>query len=202
VAGSAGSRRRSLAAGVGGLAALGLVLSVAGPPRARADAAALPRLGPAPNFALTTQQNDRLWLTHFRDRVVVLTFFCTTCDACSAFLDDLIALSRALGWDAGRRVFFVAVSVDPGRDTTAVLRRFARERRADLTTWVFFTGVPAQVDVVLRWYGIAVERDGGQLRHPCAATLIDGAGLIRGWYEAGDLERLREGLASLLAERP
>jgi len=202
VAGGAGFARRRAVATVGGLAALGLAVAGAGPAGVTTGSAALPRLGPAPNFALTTQQNDRLWLTHLRERVVVLTFFCTTCDGCSAFLDALVALSRTLGPDAGRRAFFVAVSVDPARDTTAALRRFARARRADLTTWVFLTGAPAQVDVVTRWYGIGVRREGGQIRHPCAATLIDAAGLIRARYEAGDLARLRDGLAALLARTP
>ena len=44
----------------------------------RAATATPPEPGsPAPNFALTTQQNDRLWLTQLRGRAVVLAFGCT-----------------------------------------------------------------------------------------------------------------------------
>jgi protein SCO1/2 len=183
---------------VGRLAALGLAAS------ALADAAAspagLPRLGPAPNFALTTQQNDRVWLTHLRERLVVLTFFCTTCDACPGLRHGLLALSRSLPPEALGRVFFVAVSVDPARDTTAALRQFARDHRADLRSWLFLTGGPAQVDVVTRWYRVEVRRDGGRVHHACAATLIDRAGVVRARYETDDVERLRADLAALLAE--
>jgi protein SCO1/2 len=164
---------------------------------------ALPRLGPAPNFALSTQQNDRLWLSQLRGRVVVLTFFCTTCDACDGVLPSLFEVSRALPGPARSRVFFVAVSVDPRRDTWEVLRRFARERRADLGAWAFLTSErPAEIDVVARWYGAGVERRDGRIRHACRVALIDRGGQLRASLEAPEPGRLRADLESLLAEAP
>src|SRR5262249_58380316 len=91
-------------------------------------AAPTPRLGPAPNFALTTQQNDRIWLAQLRERAVVLTFTCTTCTGCPALLPALRDAVRAVGAAAGTRVFFVAVTVDPTHDTVPVLRRFGRDQ--------------------------------------------------------------------------
>ncbi|MBI3456091.1 MAG: SCO family protein [Candidatus Rokubacteria bacterium] len=178
-------------------AVLGLVAVL---PAARGAESGLPRLGPAPNFALTTQQNDRLWLTQLRERVVVLTFTCTTCAACPGLLPALVGLSRALGDAAGRRVFFVAVSVDPARDTAPVLRRFAHERGLDPTAWLLLTGTPAEVAVVTRRYGLAVRRPQGGVTHDCVVVLIDGAGLIRGRYRTEDLGRLRPDLEGLLSQ--
>lgn len=200
-------RRRIVAvAGRGGvgpprrwLGAVLVVLAIAG--TARAEPASLPRLGPAPNFALTTQQNDRLWLTHLRGRVVVLTFFCTTCDVCPALLPSLLELSRSLDEPTRRRIFFVAITVDPRRDTGAVLRRFARDRGADPRAWAFLTtDRPAEIDVVARWYGGEIERADGRVRHACRVTLIDGAGQIRARVDAPAPGRLREAIEALLAE--
>jgi protein SCO1/2 len=163
-------------------------------------AAPLPHLGPAPNFALTTQQNDRIWLTHLRDRAVVLTFTCTACTACPGLLAGLRALSEGLGDAAGRRVFFVAVTVDPAQDSAPVLRRFAHAERLDPYAWLLLTGSPAEIDVVTRRYGIAVRRAGAAVSHDCRVVLIDAGGVLRGRYDAADLDRLRSDLEALLAE--
>jgi protein SCO1/2 len=189
--------------GRGWRGALAVALGVVGASTAGGEAPGLPRLGPAPNFALTTQLNDRLWLTHLRGRIVVLSFFCTTCEACPHLLPSLVELSRSLDEAARARVFFVAVSVDPARDTWPVLRRFARERGADPRSWAFLTAERrAQIDVVARWYGAEVERAAGRVRHACRVTLIDGAGHVRARPDAPTAESLRQDLRTLLAELP
>ncbi len=94
---------------------------------ASGEAATAPPPAPgssAPNFALTTQQNDRLWLTQLRGRAVVLAFGCTTCGACPDVVPRLSDVARRLGDAPGRRVFFVLVTVDPARDSATVLREF------------------------------------------------------------------------------
>lgn len=185
-------------------AAVALVLALAGllAPGTAGAAAPLPRLGPAPNFALTTHQNDRIWLAHLRGRAAVLTFACTACGACPAVLPALREASRGLGEAAGRRVFFVAVSVDPARDSPPVLRRFAREQGLDPVAWVLLTGSPAEIEVVARRFGLAARRQAGPLTRDCLVVLIDGAGVIRGRYAAAELARLPADLETLLAESP
>jgi protein SCO1 len=156
-----------------------------------------PRLGPAPNFALTNQQNARVWLTHLRGRAVVLTFGCTTCGGCPGLLPGLRDLARSVGAAAGRRVFFAMVTVDSGHDTPMELRRFLREQGLDPYTWLLLTGTPAEIDVVTRRYEVTVHRDAASIAHDCLAVLIDAAGVIRGRYAAGDLVRLRADLERL-----
>jgi protein SCO1/2 len=161
-----------------------------------------PRLGAAPNFALTTQQNARVWLTHLRGRAVVLGFGCTTCNACPGLLPGLRDLARSAGAAAGRRVFFALVTVDPTRDTPRELRRFLRERGLDPYAWLLLTGAPAEIDVVTRRYDVAVHRDAAGITHDCRAVLIDPAGSIRGRYGPTDLARLGADLHAVLAEGP
>ena len=184
----------------GRLPALALALGVTvGGPLASA-ALTLPRLGPAPNFALTTSLGGRVWLTQLRPRVVVLTFGCLGCDVCAAVLPNLADAVRELGDVAGHRVFFAFVSVDPARDTPAALRAFARSRGLGAPAWLFLTGEPGEIDVVTRRYDVTVRREGERVIPRCLTALIDSAGSLRAAYNATDLGRLRGDLAAVLAE--
>jgi cytochrome oxidase Cu insertion factor (SCO1/SenC/PrrC family) len=159
-----------------------------------------PALGqPAPNFALTTQQNDRLWLTHLRGRVVVLAFGCTACGACPGLLTRLEELARGLGDAPGRRVFFLLVTVDPARDTQVALREFGRARGLRAPAWLLLTeDRPGQTDAVARRYGLTVRRAGERVDADCVVTLIDGDGRIRARQDGGSLKALDHVLRGVL----
>ena len=166
----------------------------------RAAAAPPPAGGPAPNFALTTHQEDRLWLAQLRGRVIVLAFGCTRCGVCPGLVEGLADVARGLGDAPGRRVLFALVTVDPAHDTPAVLRGFGRARGLHAPAWVLFTEERAgEVDVVARRYGIEVRRAGERIESTCAITVIDPAGAIHGRYEAGSLDGLRQDLRTLLS---
>jgi protein SCO1/2 len=175
------------------LAAWSLAIPVAAAPT-------LPRLGPAPNFALTTQQDDRLWLTQLRGRAVVLAFGCTACGACPGLVPGLAALAGRLGDAPGRRLFFVLVTVDPVRDTWRTLREFGHDHGLRAPAWLLLTGGRAgEIEVVTRRYGVAMPRPGDP--GDCAVRLVDGAGQIRARYDGAlDLPRLEADTRALLAE--
>jgi cytochrome oxidase Cu insertion factor (SCO1/SenC/PrrC family) len=155
---------------------------------------------PAPNFALTTQQNDRLWLTQLRGRAVVLAFGCTGCGACPDLVPRLADLAGGLGDAPGRRLFFALVTVDPGHDTPETLRRFGRASGLRAPAWILLTEDRAgQVDVVARRYGVEVRHAAGRIEADCVATLIDGEGRIRARYAPASLNRLADDLHALLA---
>jgi protein SCO1/2 len=169
----------------------------AAPTEAEVDSPALG--GPAPNFALTTQQNDRLWLTHLRGRAVVLAFGCTACGACPDLLPRLEDVARGLGDAPGRRVFFLMVTVDPARDTQAALREFGRARGLRAPAWLLLTeDRPGQTDAVARRYGVHVRRAGERVDADCAVTLIDGDGRIRARQDVGSVSALDRELRLIL----
>lgn len=191
----AGTRGRS-AARLTALAMVWLALAAA-PTEAEVDSPALG--GPAPNFALTTQQNDRLWLTHLRGRAVVLAFGCTACGACPDLLPRLEDVARGLGDAPGRRVFFLMVTVDPARDTQAALREFGRARGLRAPAWLLLTeDRPGQTDAVARRYGVHVRRAGERVDADCAVTLIDGDGRIRARQDVGSVSALNRELRLIL----
>jgi protein SCO1/2 len=180
----------ALAAGWVVASAMSSSADTAGPP---------PTGGPAPNFALTTQQNDRLWLTQLRGRAVVLAFGCTGCGACPDLVPRLADIARGLGAAPGRRVFFALVTVDPARDTPGALREFGRANGLRAPAWILLTEDRAgQIDVVTRRYGVEVRRAGERVETDCAATLVDAGGEVRARYTLPSLDALERDLRALL----
>ena len=81
-------------------------------------------LGPALKFNLTNDSGQAVDASAYRGKVVLLYFGYTHCpDVCPATLAKLGEAIHDLGADAAEvRVLFV--TVDPARDTTAVLHRY------------------------------------------------------------------------------
>jgi protein SCO1/2 len=144
----------------------------------------LPRIGPAPEFTLTTQDGQRLSLQELRGKVVAVTFIYTSCaDTCPFLTTKLIGLQSRFGADFGAKVFFVAVTVDPERDTPEVLKRYAQTHGADLSGWAFLTGTAAEIRQVTRRYGIYYKKTPhGDVDHTFLTSLIDYSGTLRVQY--------------------
>ena len=152
--------------------------------QARAEREALPRIGPAPAFSLTTQEGARLSLQDLRGKVVAVTFIYTSCaDTCPLLTAKLAGLQARLGTDFGAKVFFVAITVDPERDTPKVLKRYAQAHGVNLAGWAFLTGTPAEIQQVARQYGIYSKKTPrGAVDHTFLTSLIDPSGTLRVQY--------------------
>jgi protein SCO1/2 len=146
--------------------------------------AALAKIGPAPEFSLTTQTGARLSLRDLRGKVVAVTFIYASCaDTCPLLTAKLAGLQRRLGPDFGPKVFFTAVTVDPEHDTPEVLARYAAAYGAKPAGWAFLTGTPAEIRDVERRYGVYARKNaGGDVDHTFLTSLIDGNGVLRVQY--------------------
>jgi protein SCO1/2 len=138
---------------LGGIAAGLLVLAcgVAACHRSRSDLPVLPIGG---DFALIDHDGQPFELSSQHGKVVLIFFGYTYCpDACPTTLSKLGAVYRKLGTDSAK-VRTLYVSVDPERDTPAVLK-------ADLATFsvnaIGLTGSKAQIDKVVGLYGAAYD---------------------------------------------
>jgi protein SCO1 len=146
--------------------------------------ARLSRIGPAPDFALTVQDGTRVGLADLRGKVVVVTFIYATCaDTCPLLTAKLVGIQRQLGTDSGR-VRFVAITVDPGKDTPEALRRYAEGHGAQAPGWIFLTGTQGEIGEVARRYGIYVKKKpAGDVDHTFLTSVIDGDGVLRVQYQ-------------------
>ena len=171
--------------------AVGLLMGLAGVGclaltfrHATAERETLPRMGPAPEVSLTTQDGKRLSLKELHGKVVVVTFIFASCaDTCPLLTAKLVGLQARLGPDFGARVFFIAITVDPERDTPPVLQRYAQAHGVNLAGWAFLTGTLAEIRQVARHYGVyAKKTPRGAVDHTFLTSLIDPSGTLRVQY--------------------
>jgi protein SCO1/2 len=154
------------------------------PGHAVSGTARLAKIGPAPEFTLTTQDNARLSLRDLRGKVVAVTFIYASCaDTCPLLTAKLAGLQAKLGADFGPKVFFASVTVDPERDTPEVLKQYARAHGANPTGWAFLTGTPSEIQDIARRYGIWTKKSRrGDVDHTFLTSLIDHDGVLRVQY--------------------
>jgi protein SCO1/2 len=144
----------------------------------------LRRIGPAPEFNLTTQDGQPLSLKQLRGKVVAVTFIYASCtDTCPLLTGKLAGLQNRLGPDFGARVFLVSITVDPEQDTPEVLKRYAAGYRARLDGWAFLTGRPEAIREVARRYGVYYKKQPrGDVDHTFLTSLVDQSGILRVQY--------------------
>ena len=135
---------------------------------------------PAPDFALIDQDARPISLASLRGKAVLLDFVYTTCPGPCPILTGLHQKVRdGLSASDRARVQLVSISLDPEHDTPAELRAYASARRIDTQGWSFATGPSADVDAVVRAYGVGkVRAPSGEIEHTVATFLIDRDGKI------------------------
>lgn len=126
----------------------------------RSSAAKAPELTssfvPIPNVELATHEGRsvRFYDDLVHEQVVVVQFFFVHCEGiCPLSTGKMLALQEALGPRLGREVFFLSVTLDPERDTPAVLAEHAREIGAG-PGWTFLTGAAADIEALRRRLGV------------------------------------------------
>jgi protein SCO1 len=164
----------------------------------------LPKIGPAPEFALISQDGASVTLADYRGKVVALTFILTVCTSTCPVLTPMMSFVQdRLGSNFGARIAFVSITVDPWRDTPEVLKEYAQVFGADLSGWAFLTGTPDAIADVTRRYGVfAARAEDGSVDHTFLTSIIDQRGILRVQYVGVrfDPEEFRRDLVSLLQE--
>ena len=142
-------------------------------------------------------------LTPSAGKAVLLDFIYTTCTGpCPILTGFHVAVQRRIPQALAGRIHFVSISLDPARDDPAALRAYALARGADLAHWSFVTGPVAEVEALVRQFGVgSVRLPDGSFEHVVVSFLIDGGGRIVKRYfglehESEAIARDLEALAS------
>jgi protein SCO1 len=162
----------------------------------------LPKIAPAPEFALISQDGAPVKLADYRGKVVAVTFIFTLCaDTCPVLTPMMSFVQDQLGANFGEKIHFVSITVDPERDTPEVLKEYAQVFGANLSGWSFLTGTPDAIRDVTDRYGIfAAKTANGSIDHTFLTSIIDQRGILRVQYLGVrfDPEEFRRDLVSLL----
>lgn len=166
----------------------------------RKRAESLPKLGSVPAFSLKDQAGRPFERATLQGKVWVAAFMFTRCPTICPRITRRMKELQEQARDARIALHLVSFSVDPEHDTPELLRAFAKDYGADLSSWTFATG-DAQViqKTAVDGFKLALEGrfdasapDGG-IVHGSHLVLVDGSAQIRGFYRTDDpaeLERL------------
>jgi protein SCO1 len=166
---------------------------------------ALPKIAPAPDFALTSQDGAPVKLADYRGKVVAVTFIFTLCaDTCPVLTPMMSFVQDQLGNDFGEKIRFVSITVDPERDTPEVLKDYAQAFGANLSGWAFLTGAPDAIRDLTRRYGVLASKTAsGSVDHTFLTSIIDQRGILRVQYLGVrfDPDEFRRDLLRLVKEQ-
>ena len=155
---------------------------------------------PAPEFALTDHRGRPVSLAALRGRPVVVTFVYADCHASCPLL---IARLKTLEARNTPDVAFIAISLDPQRDTPASLAGAAVKWELG-PGWHLLSGAPASVKDTLSAYGVQyAPLPDGEIAHENLVLIIDRRGRLAFTYRglAHPEDRQAAYLARLSAER-
>jgi protein SCO1 len=164
------------------------------PPEAPMPAASsgfeLLKVGDAvPNGSFLDQDGKKRSFSAFKGSRIVMTFIYTTCPLptfCPLMDRHFVAIQKSLQQDPELKdVHLVTVSFDPKTDTPPVLKKHARELKADLTRWTFLTGDRDDVDRFAARFGVSVARaqnDPRDITHNLRTAIVDSEGKLQKVY--------------------
>lgn len=138
-------------------------------------------------LALTDHNGQRRTLADFKGKVVTVFFGFTHCpDVCPTTLGEMALVMKELGSDAGR-VQVLFVTVDPGRDTTAVLKQYVP---AFHPSFLGMTGSAEDIARTAKEFKIFFQRQnlpGGAytMDHSAGTYILDGQGRLRLYAQYG-----------------
>jgi protein SCO1 len=138
---------------------------------------------PAPGFTLRNSLGQKVSLSQFRGRAVLLTFIYDHCpDVCPLIVSNLHNALAKLGPQASRAQV-VAVSVDPKGDTPATVKTFLRQH-AMTGRMQYLIGSKKELAPVWRSWGVQVQAspDDREVGHSAFVYGITGSGKVRALY--------------------
>jgi len=157
------------------------------------------------DFTLTNQDNQRFRLQDVRGRPVLLFFGYTSCpDMCPMTMSRINGALSRVGSQASD-VVTLFVSVDPNRDTPAVLKEYVGSFSTPL---IGLTGTDEEVGRVASAYHASYQivptgTKNYLVNHTSAIFLIDRQGRLRQYFKYDERpETLAAALRALLDENP
>jgi cytochrome oxidase Cu insertion factor (SCO1/SenC/PrrC family) len=129
----------------------------------------------APNFSLVDQFGQRMSLSDFRGKVVILAFTDSECTTvCPLTSQSMLAAKQLLG-AAGSQVQLIGVDANPAATKVSDVLAYSRAHGM-VNHWDFLTGSDAQLTEVWKAYHIYVQIEKGQVDHTPAVFIIDTRG--------------------------
>jgi protein SCO1/2 len=134
----------------------------------------------ASNWRLTDHRGRPLRMDELRGKPLVVSFVYTgcfqVCPATTQFLKRAVQSARdALGRDA---FHVLTIGFNQPFDTPEALAAFARQQGADVDGWLFAAPREADVEALLKEFGLTVQATAAGFDHLIQASIVDADGRI------------------------
>ncbi|RTZ00329.1 SCO family protein [Flavobacterium sp. RSP49] len=142
----------------------------------------LTKIGPAPQFELTNQDNKKITNETYKGKVYVLEFFFSTCPTiCPKMNESMLLIEKSFFGNPNFGI--VSITIDPEHDTVEVLKEHADFLGVKSTNWNFLTGDKAYIfnlaNKGFNLYAGENKKAAGGFEHSGLFALIDKNGNIR-----------------------
>jgi protein SCO1 len=141
---------------------------------------------PAPGFTLRSSTGERVSLSQFRGKAVLLLFIYDHCpDTCPLMVGNLHNALLQMGPARAKQAQIIAVSVDPKGDTPKTVKAFLAARGMT-GKMKYLIGSKSELAPVWRKYGVQVQAPPGQreVGHSAFVYGITGSGKELALYPA------------------
>jgi len=160
----------------------------------------------AKGWTLTDHTGTQRTLSDYKGKVVTVFFGYTQCpDVCPITLHDMVQVKQQLGAD-GERLQVVFITVDPERDTQAVLAEYVPGFDA---SFVGLRGSPEATAAVTKDFKVVAQQVAGPtptsytVNHTAGTYVFDPKGRLRLFIRYGaPIEEIVTDLRRLLSESP
>jgi len=136
---------------------------------------------PAPDFTLTNQFGQKMSLSKFRGKVVMLAFEDSECTTVCPLTTQSMVLAKEMLGKAGSGVQLLGVDANPDATQVADVLSYSRAHGM-VNQWNFLTGSLAQLKSTWKAYHIAVQIEQGEIDHTPALFVVDAQGRLQKLY--------------------
>lgn len=157
-----------------------------------------------PDFKLTDQDGKPVTSKTFDDKIFIAGFFYTHCpNVCTVINNNVKQLVS--NYAKNKMVYFVSITVDPGRDSAEVLKSYANSFKPASRRWLFLTGDTSTIYNLARkgFLVNALQTGKNDFIYSDQLILIDPQKRIRGYYSGAkvdDVNKLNDEIKVLVQE--
>lgn len=143
---------------------------------------ALVKIGPAPKFELTDQNNTKISNKDYAGKVYVMEFFFSTCPSiCPIMNKNMSEIEKVFATE--KNFGIASVTINPDNDTPEVLKEHAEKLGITAQNWHFLTGDKDYIfNLANKGFNLYVGENNkvlGNFEHSGLFALIDKNGNIR-----------------------
>jgi protein SCO1 len=167
------------------------------------------------NITLVNQLGDTVSLDDIKGSIIIANYFFTRCPSiCPRLTKSMKELQDAMKMKDLRKkidssfVRFISFSVDPERDSSQVLKRYADKYGINHDTWWMLTGPKKTIyDYAFNELKLGLQDGEGidsNFIHTEKFVLIDRSRVVRGYYnglDSASMSKLAEDITLLMLER-